>query len=102
MILINVQRSPADTQGPDITDALLTSDLAARERGRVEIDHHGTNRMQVAVSGPYRGFVRPGILVEYHGRRSIWRGMVRRSGLTLTRAGDSFSADRSLEIEREL
>ena len=57
MIAITVARAPADRQGPDISDPLLTTDLAARERGRVEIDRASTNRAVVSMSGPYRRFV---------------------------------------------
>lgn len=101
MILINVQRSPADTPGPDIASPLLTSELAARERGRVEIDHESTNRLMVAASGPCRGWVAPGSLVEYHGRRGTWRGLVIRCGITISRSEGGITAERHLEIERE-
>jgi len=100
MISIIVERSPADRTGPDIVDPLLTSDAAALERGRVEIDANGSDRNLVTVSGPHRRWIKPGTLMEYHGRRGTWRGMVTRCGLTLTRSGDSFTADRSLEMER--
>lgn len=102
MIAVTVQRAPGDKQGPDITDPLLTSDQAAVERGRNEIDAQCSNRSTVSCTGPHRLFVRPGLIVEYQGLRETWRGMVRRCALTVTRDGDSFSADRSLEIEREL
>lgn len=101
MIQITVQRAPADTPGPDITDALLATEPAARERGRVEIDRNSTNRVLVTASGPYRGWLAPGSLLAYHGRRGSYRCLVRRCALTLTREGDSFAATRSLELERE-
>lgn len=102
MIAIIVQRPPADRQGTDITDPLITSDLAARERGRNEIDRAGTNRALVSLSGPYRRFVPPGTLADVAGRRERWRGMVRRSAITISRNGDTFQADMALELEREL
>jgi hypothetical protein len=61
-----------------------------------------SNRIFFSCTGPYRRFLFPGVIVEYHGRRSTWRGMVRRSALTITRDGDRFSAEFSLEVEREL
>lgn len=102
MINVLVQRAPADKQGPDITDNLLTSEAAAVERGRQEIDASCSNRATLSCSGPYRRWLRPGLLVEYQGRRSVRRGMIRRSALTITRDNESFSAQFSLEIEVEL
>lgn len=101
MISVIVQRAPADRPGPDITDPLLTSDAAARERGRNEIDATCSDRALVAVAGPFRRWMAPGTLLGYHGRRGAWRGMVRRCALTISRDGDQFSADISLEVERE-
>ena len=101
MIQITVQRQPADTPGPDITDQLLTSEPAARERGRVEIDKNSTSRVMVTVSGPYRSWLAPGSLVAYHGRRGSFPALVRRCALTISRDGETFSATRSIELERE-
>lgn len=101
MITIIVERSPADRTGDDIVEPLLTSEAAALERGRNEIDASATDRTVVTVTGPHRRWVQAGSLVEYHGRRSTWKGMVTRCALTITRDGDAFTADRSLEMERE-
>jgi hypothetical protein len=102
MISVTVQRKPGDRPGPDITDQLLTSDAVAIERGRNEIDAVCSNRALFSCSGPHRRFVAPGTLVEFQGRRVAWFGMVRRTALTVTRDGERFSAEVSLEIEREL
>lgn len=40
MINIIAQRNPADRPGPDISDPLITTIEAAKERGRVELDKH--------------------------------------------------------------
>lgn len=101
MILLIAQRAPADKQGPDISDPLLCATSAAVERGRNAIDATCTNRRVVAVTGPYRQWVRPGVLVEVQGRRETYLGMVRRSALTIVRDGDQFKADFSIELERE-
>ena len=98
---IIVQRQPADRPGPDISDPLLTAPHAARERGRIEIDREGTDRKLVSVAGPHRAWLAPGSLVEYQGRRGTWRGMVRRVGVSITRAEGEFRADHTLELERE-
>jgi hypothetical protein len=102
MISILAQRPPADTPGQDIVEPLLTAEQAAVERARIEIDRECTNRAIHTCTGPLRQFVAPGTLVEYQGRRQVWRGLVRRCALTLTRDDDAFSADIGLEVEREL
>ena len=101
MISILVQRPPADRQGPDISDPLLAAPIAARERGRIEIDRESTDRVLVQVTGPYLGWLSPGSLVEYRGRRGSWRGLARRCALTLTRSEGEFRADHAVELERE-
>ncbi len=101
MISILVERSPADRTGEDIVDPLLTSEAAALERGRNEIDAQYSDRNMVTVTGPHRCWIQPGLLVQYHGLRASWRGMVTRCAITITRDGDSFNADRSLEMERQ-
>nr|WP_321465172.1 hypothetical protein [uncultured Desulfobulbus sp.] len=101
MISILVERLPADRTGDDIVDPLLTSETAALERGRNEIDGQCSDRTLVTVTGPHRRWIQPGRLVRYHGIRSSWIGLVTRCAITITRNGESFTADRSLEMERE-
>lgn len=101
MISIIVERSPADRTGADIVDPLLTSEPAALERGRNEIDAQCSDRSIVTATGPHRRWIKPGTLVEYHGQRSTWRGNIIRCAITITRDGDNFTADRALEMERE-
>lgn len=101
MILVIAQRAPADKQGPDVSDPLLCAVSAAIERGRNEIDRTCSNRRVVAITGPYRQWTAPGLLIEVQGRRETYRGIARRSALTIVRDGDEFKADFSLELERE-
>lgn len=102
MISITVQRQPGDKPGPEITDALITSEVAAVERSRVEIDKACSHRQSHALTGPHRSMIWPGALVEVHGPRQTWRGLVKRCAITIARDGDNFSAERHLEIERQL
>jgi hypothetical protein len=102
MISLIVERAPADRTGADIVDPLLTSETAALERGRNEIDGSSSHRETVSISGPHRRWISPGGLVEYHGRRATWRGMITRCALTITRDGSGFTADRSVEVERAI
>lgn len=101
MISIIVERPPADRSGADIVDPLLTSEPVAMERGRNEIDGQCSDRVIVTATGPHRRWIHPGTLVEYHGQRKIWRGILVRCAITITRDGDNFIADRALEMERE-
>jgi hypothetical protein len=101
MISVIVQRSPGDRPGPDISEPLITSEVAAMERGRVEIDRNSTNREIVTAGGPYRQWLTPGALLAFHGRRGSWQGMVKRCGLTISREGEQFTATLSVEMERE-
>ncbi|HNC99106.1 MAG TPA: hypothetical protein PKW90_23425, partial [Myxococcota bacterium] len=96
MISIIVERSPANRTGPEITDALLTSEAAAVERGRCEIDA-ATPVVVETLTGPHRRWIAPGSLLRFHGRRDAWQGIVTRCSLTISRDGDTFTADRSLE-----
>jgi len=101
MISVIVQRDPADKQGPEISEFLITSEQVAIERGRNEIDYNSSNREIVTGSGPLKGFIRPGSLVEVADmERSAWRAKVTGCALTLTRGDADFSADINLTLER--
>ena len=101
MISVIVERAPADKQGPDISDPLITSALVAVERGRNEIDANCSSREIVQSAGPYKGFIRPGSMVEVaDSEQQVWRGKVQSCAIVITRDGDSFSADTNLTIER--
>lgn len=102
MIHVIVERQPANRQGPDISDSLITTEAVARERGRNEIDANSTNRYIVTGNGPLLSFIRPGSIVEVQQTsRPPYRAMVRKWALSITRDGDNFSATQSLELERE-
>lgn len=102
MIEIIAQRPPANKQGDEIVAPLLTSEEAARERGRQEIDAQCTDRELVSITGPYRGWSNPGALVEFLGRRGSWQGVLRRVSMSISRENDQFTADIRMEIEKEL
>ena len=101
MISIIAERAPADKQGPDISDPLITTVPVAVERGRNAIDAVCSNREMVTAAGPLKGFIRPGHLVEVaDSEQQVWRGMVTSCALTITRDGESFSADINTTTER--
>ena len=100
---ITVQRQPADRQGSDIVDELLTSDQAGVARGRREIDYNCSSRDLVACSCPAHSVMPTGSLVGVTETHQRWRGMIRYWSLTLTidDTGQRFTADTSLTIEKE-
>lgn len=100
---ITVQRQPADRQGPDIVDELLTSDQAGVARGRREIDAACSDRDQVACQCPAHSFMPTGSLVDVIETHQRWRGMIRYWSLTLTidDSGQRFTADTRLTVEKE-
>lgn len=102
MIEITVSRYPADKQGPDIVDPLITSKAGAEARGQGEIDANGYNILLVSGNGPLRdNHIEPGALVESMDlEQQAWRGQVERSAIVITRTKESFSATMAMEIER--
>lgn len=101
MISVIVQRAPADKQGPAISEALITSEPVAIERGRNEIDAAGSNRETVTGTGPLKGWIRPGALVEVADmEQAAWRAKVKTCAITLARGETDFTADVNLTMER--
>jgi hypothetical protein len=99
---VEVIRAPADRQGPEINDSLLTTEAAAIERGRIEIDRNSTPRDLVILTLPLGHWIAPGSLVAVQdGEALSWRGMVTRCGLSCSRDETSVTAETHLEIERE-
>ncbi len=64
MIDLIVQRSPADSQGNDIVDSLLTTQAAALRRGRNELDAKATAKTENRYQIIYRSGIRGGQLVQ--------------------------------------
>lgn len=58
------ESDPLLNWGDDITDALLSSDEVARERGRVEIDTNHVNKLEVVGEIPVMEYIDPESLVQ--------------------------------------
>ena len=97
-----VSRAPADKQGPDITDELLTSDPVAVARATREINYNSTDRELVNCRCPRHSYIATGSMVSVITRHGRWPGLVRFWQLTLTINGTHYAADVALEIEREI
>lgn len=100
---ITVQRQPADRQGPDIVDEMLTSDQAGVARGRNFIDKNGSDRDLVACQCPAHAYMPTGSLIGVTESHARWPGMLRYWSLTLTvdDTGQRFTADTRISVEKE-
>jgi hypothetical protein len=91
--------------GEDIVEPLLTSDLAAIERGRVEIDREYTNRVYEDFLRGDLTFFQPGKLYSLvdPDQPAPEIGMIRKVVLNFSREEDSFTAQTNIimELNRE-
>ena len=102
MITVLVQRDPANRQGSDITDPLLTSELAAVERGRNEIDANCSSRVQVSMETVPLAGVRPNQLVEVQDIAApAWRGLLTGMTVRVSRDSEQVNASMTITVERE-
>jgi len=103
MISVIVQRQPADKQGPDISESLITSELVARERGRNEVDYAYSNREIVTGTGPLKDILRPGSMIQVMDlEQGAWKGKLTNFSLKLNRTDSGIDASYSVTIEREV
>jgi hypothetical protein len=101
---ILVTRSPADRQGPDIVDPLLTTEPAGIARGTREIDYHSTNRVSVRGNCPLLPYMASGALVNVTDAVGSYRGKLKGYAVTIDISPDGreFTATTALTIEREM
>lgn len=95
--------SAGDVLAPQVTDALITHELAARQRGSAVLAAAAiTKRQPITVplltGGTNPGLILPGYLIEVVEPGETWRGLVR--GITVT-AGMP-TVRQQLEVERAL
>lgn len=102
-VSIIVERSPADRQGPDVVDPLISSVAQAIQRGRKEIDENSTNRFQVSGANPLYEFMEPCSLVQVTDmQKGNYRGVVLNYSISISRDNSgNHSAMSSVVIERE-
>lgn len=102
MIFITAKRPPANKQGPDITDQLLSSEAQARERGRVEIDANCSNRTIVSGTCVIHSYMQPGKMVQVTDlEKGNYMAMLRSFSLSINRQKDSFKATTNVILERD-
>lgn len=98
---IEVVRAPGDRTGPTISDSLLTTDEAGRERGRVEIDRNCSGRELVDMTVPLAWQQPGGLAAMADADGGAWRGLVTGWRLTLSRESGSYSVESVVTFERE-
>lgn len=100
---IIAQRAPADYQGPDIVEALLTSELAGIARGRREINRHCSHRRVVRGNCPLLPYLATGSLVQVTAASGSYRGKLTAHAITIdiSEDGRDFTATSAITIERE-
>jgi hypothetical protein len=101
---IIVTRPPADRQGPDIVDPLLTTDAAGIARGTREVDYHSSNRLVVRGNCPLLPYMATGALVNVTDASGSYRGKLKSYAVAIdiSEDGREFAATTALSIEREM
>ena len=88
--------------GSDISDVLLTTEEAAKERGRVEIDKEYSNRVNSNLELVSPVFLYPGSFLGINEGGEIKNGMIKSLRMSLQKNGNTFSTSTSLTVERNL
>ena len=103
MIAIIAERHPANKQGDDITDPLITTHEQAAQRGRLEIDKNSTDRFTVSGTMPLYTHMQPGGLVEVIDlQKGKYMSILETFSCTLTRNDSgNFTAVSNVKLERE-
>lgn len=95
------ENDPKLKWGPDISDALLSTDLAAKERGRIEIDTNYTNRLNVSLILSSRKYLEIRDLIGINENGVIKNGLVSSVKLILVQSGSgTFNTSTVVDIER--
>ncbi len=86
--------------GNDISDPLLTSDLAAQERGRVEIDKNYSNRNIDNLILYQLDYIQPGKMYSLVEPLTSDTGLVTSFALNISKTGqNTFTAQTSINME---
>jgi len=102
-MIVVVQRSPGDKQGPDINDPLITSEPVAVERGRNEIDANCSSRQLVTMEIVPRSGLRINRIIEVQALTGApWRGLLTDISITMAREEERVNRAMILTIEKEV
>lgn len=100
---IIAQRAPADYQGPDIVDDLLTSELAGIARGRREINYHCSHRTKIAGNCLLLPYIATGSLVQVTRASGRYRATLASHAITvdISEDGREFTVTSAVVLEKE-
>jgi len=98
---IVVTRSPSDKQGPDVVDAILTTEVAGIARGQREIDFHSSNRTIERGNCPLLDYLATGSLVNVTKSTRTYRGKLKTWATKIDIDQEKYTAITSISIERE-
>ncbi len=101
---IIVSRPPANRQGTDIVDPLLTTETAGVARGTREIDYHSSNRVIERGNCPLLPYMATGTLVNVTNASGSYRGKLKSYAIAIdiSEDGREFTATSAISIEREM
>ncbi len=101
---IIVSRDPADKQGPDIIDSLLTDEVVGRARGTREIDFNYSNRYLEQGNCPLLPYMPTGSLVNVTESSGSYRGKLSSYSIIIDIdvEGATYTASSAIAIEREM
>lgn len=102
MISVIVQRGAGDNQGQDISDALISTEEVAIQRGRVEIDRQYTDRVRMSGTTPLISSIKPTAIVGLSDiENGVTNAMVRSFAVSVSVNAGTISAMANIVIERE-
>ncbi len=62
-ITIEIIHGTGDAPAEPVVDPLINSDAVARARGHAELDANGPNKKNISATGPYTGWLQPGLVL---------------------------------------
>lgn len=87
--------------GDDISDTLLATEEAGRERGRVEIDSSYTNRVITEASMVRMTFIQPGTLIGVENENAINLGLVTDFSLSFQVEDEEIDIESTIVVEQK-
>lgn len=93
------ESDPALNWGPDISDNLLTTEEAARERGASEINKSYSNRKETSFTSVDLGFVQPGTFAGMAAETYQINGIIQNTSIKISRSDKKFSANATFMLE---
>lgn len=101
MIDIIVQRSPADNQGPIVSNRLISTDAVGISHGTALIDENCSNRVVLSGSMLAHEFIPPGTLVKITDNKiGQYVAMVMSFSTTIEASGNEIHAVTNIVVER--